>query len=156
MLFADDIVLFRQNYRELENDLEILKNALERRVLKVSRSKTKHLKAGGVNDTEELWLQREKVKRAKNFKYLSSTVSSDGSCEEEVKRKIQAGWLSWKKVSGVLCNSKLSARVKGKMYKSVVRSAMLYEIKTIARTTELPKSMSSKIMGRKRLRSVNL
>ena len=77
------------------------RNALERRGLKVSRSKTKYLKAEDVDDGEELKLQGEKVKRAKNFKYLGLTVSSDGRCEEEVK-KIQAGWMSWKKVSGVL------------------------------------------------------
>ena len=34
MLFADNIVLCRQNYRELEEDLEIWRNALERRGLK--------------------------------------------------------------------------------------------------------------------------
>ena len=37
-------------------------------------------------------------------------------------------------MSGVLCDRKLSARVKGKMYKSVVRPAMLYGIKTVAVT----------------------
>ena len=37
-------------------------------------------------------------------------------------------------MSGVLCDRKLSARVKGKMYKSVVRPAMLYEMKTMAMT----------------------
>ena len=42
--------------------------------------------------------------------------------------------MSWKKVSGVLCDSKLSARVKGKMYKSVVRPAMLYRMETVAVT----------------------
>ena len=50
----------------------------------------------------------------KNFKYLGSTVGSDGRCEEEVRRIIQAGWMSWKKVSGVVCGKKLSAKVKGK------------------------------------------
>ena len=30
MMFADDIVLSRQNYRELEENLEIWRNALER------------------------------------------------------------------------------------------------------------------------------
>ena len=50
MLFADDIVLSRQNHRELKDDLEIWRNALERRSLKVSRSKTEYLKAGDVND----------------------------------------------------------------------------------------------------------
>ena len=84
MLFADDIVLSRQNHRELEEDLEIWRNALERRGLKVSWSKTEYLRVGGVDDGE-LKLQGEKVKRAKNFKCLGSTVSSDGRCEEEVR-----------------------------------------------------------------------
>ena len=42
--------------------------------------------------------------------------------------------MSWKKVSEVLCDRKLSARVQGKMYKSVVRPAMLYEMETVAVT----------------------
>ena len=106
MLFADDIVLSRQNHRELEDDLEIQKNTLVRRGLKVNRSKTEYLKVGGVDDGEELKLQGEKLKRAKNFKYLGSIVSSNGRCEEGVRRRIQAGWMSWKRVSGVLCDRK--------------------------------------------------
>ena len=47
MLFADDIVLSRQNYRELEEDLEIWRNALERRGLKVSQSKNEYLRVVG-------------------------------------------------------------------------------------------------------------
>ena len=133
MLFADDIVLCRQNHRELEEDLEIWRNALERRGLKVSRSKTEYLRVGSVDDGEELKLQGEKVKKVKNFKYLGSTVSNDGICEE-VRRRFQAGWMSWRKVSGVLCDRKLSAKVKGKMYKSVVRLTMLYGMKMVAVT----------------------
>ena len=68
MLFADDIVLSKQNYRELEDDVEICRNALERRGLKMGRSKTEYLKAGDVDDGEELKLQGEKAKRAKDFK----------------------------------------------------------------------------------------
>ena len=49
----------------------------------MSRSKTEYLKAGDADDGEELKLQGEKLKRAKNFKYLSSTVSSDGRSEEK-------------------------------------------------------------------------
>ena len=53
---------------------------------------------------------------------------------EEVRRRIQAGWMSWRKVSGVLCDRKLSAKIKGKMYKSVVRPTMLYGMETVAVT----------------------
>ena len=35
---------------------------------------------------------------------------------------------------GVLCDRKLSGKVKGKMYKSVVRPAMVYGMETVAVT----------------------
>ena len=100
----------------------------------MSRSNTEYLKIGDVDGGKELKLQGEKVKRAKNFKYLGSIASSNGRCKEEVRRRVQAGWMSWKKVSGVLYDRKLSARVKGKIYKSVVRPAMLYGMETVAVT----------------------
>ena len=37
-------------------------------------------------------------------------------------------------MSGVLCNRKLSTKIKGKMYKSVVRPSMLYGMETVAVT----------------------
>ena len=98
----------------------------------MSRCKTEYLKVGGADVGEELKLERGVVKKFKNFKYLGSTVSSDGRCEEEVRKRIQAGWMSWKKVSRVVCDRKLSATVKGKMYQIVTRPAMLYGIETVA------------------------
>ena len=133
MLFVDDIMLSKQNHRELEGDLENWGNALERRSLKVSLSKTECLKVGGVDDEEELKQYREKVKRAKNFKYLGSTASNNRRCKEKVRRRIQAEWISWKKVSGVLSDRKLSARIMSKIT-SVVRPAMLYGTETVVVT----------------------
>ena len=42
--------------------------------------------------------------------------------------------MSWKNVSGVVCDRKLSAKVKRKMYQSVTRPAMLYGMETVAMT----------------------
>ena len=72
------------------------------------------------------------IKKAKNFKYLDSTISNDARCEEEVRRRIQAGWISRREVSGVLCNKKLSAKVKNKIYKSIFRLTILYGMETVA------------------------
>ena len=66
-LFADGIVVSRQNQREPDDDVEIWRNALERRGLKMNRSKATYFQVGGVDDGKELKLQGEKVKRAKNF-----------------------------------------------------------------------------------------
>ena len=60
------------------------------------------------------------MKKVEIFKYLRSVVNKYESCEEEIMRRIQARWLSWRKISGVLCDRKLLARVRGKMYKRVV------------------------------------
>ena len=50
--------------------------------------------------------------------------------------------MSWRKVSGVLCDRKLSPKVKGKMYKSVVRPAMLYGKETMAVTERQVEKMA--------------
>ena len=57
-----------------------------------------------------------------------------GSVEREVKKRIQAGWSKWRKVSGIICDRKLSTRVKGKVYNTAVRPAMLYGMETVALT----------------------
>ena len=54
---------------------------------------------------------------------------------------MQAGWQSRRRVSGVLCDRKLSARLKGKIYKSVVRPAMLYGMEIVAVTERMEKKM---------------
>ena len=66
------------------------------------------------------------IMRVKSCKYLGSSIGSDGRCEEEVRRMIQVGWMGWKKISGVLCDRKLSAKIKGKMNQSVISLANGY------------------------------
>ena len=64
-----------------------------------------------------------------------------GSCEREVKKRVQAGWNGWRKVSEVICNRRLPARVKGKMYSSVVRPAMMYGLETVEVTKKQVEEM---------------
>ena len=55
----------------LQEVLEVWRNALEKRGLKVSRSKTEYMQATcGVDDGGELRLQGETVKKVEIFKYL--------------------------------------------------------------------------------------
>ena len=59
----------------------------------------------------------------------------------EVKKRVQAGWNGWRRVLGVICDKKLPARVKGKVYSSVVRPAMLYGLETVAVTEKQVEEM---------------
>ena len=78
--------------------------------------------------------------RVKEFKYLRLTVQESGSCEREVKKRVQTGCNRWRKVSGVICDRKLPARVKGKD-SSVVRPAMVYGLETVMVTKKQVEEM---------------
>ena len=141
MLFADDIVICEETREEVEWRLESWKYALERRGMKVSRSKTEYLCINGGNDNETVKMEDTKVPRVKEFKYLGSTVQESGGCERKVRKRVQTGWNGWRRVSGVICDKRLPARVKGKVYSSVVRPAMVYGLETVAVTKKQVEEM---------------
>ena len=86
-------------------------------------------------------MEDAKVPRVKEFKYLGSTVRESGGCEREVKKRVQAGWNGWRRVSGVICDRRLPVRVKGKVYSSVVRPATVYGLETVAVTKKQVEEM---------------
>ena len=126
MLIADDIVICKETREEVEK-----RYALERREMKISRSKTEYLCINGGNDNKTVKMEDIKVPRVKEFKYLGSTVQESDSCERKVKKRMKGGWNEWTKVSGVICDKRLPARVKEKVYSSVVRPATMYGLETV-------------------------
>ena len=74
MLFADDIVICEETREEVEQRIECRRYALERRGMKVSRSKIEYLCINRGNDDEKVKMDNTKVSRVKEFKYLGSTV----------------------------------------------------------------------------------
>ena len=129
MLLADDTVICEETREEVEWRLESWMYALERRGMKVSRSKTEYLCINGGNDDETVKMEDTKVPRVKKFKYLGSTVQESGDCERSAGRMD-----GWRSVSGVICDRRLPARVKGKVYSLVVRPTMVYGLETVAVT----------------------
>ena len=109
--------------------------------MKVSRSKTEYLCINGENDDETVKMENTKVPRVKEFKYLGSTVQESGGCEREVKKRVPAGWKGWRRVSVVICDRRLPARVKEKVYNSVVRPAMVYGLEIVAVTKKQVEEM---------------
>ena len=60
------------------------------------------------------------------FNYLGATLAENGDLDAEITHRIQSGWENWERVSGILCDQRISLRVKGKVYKTVARPAMMY------------------------------
>ena len=80
-----------------------------------------------------------KLKFLRNkFCYFRKTVicrnCTSFQMETEIAKRVGAGWMNWKKCSGVLCDKRMPVKLKGKVYRTVVRPAMLYGAETWATT----------------------
>ena len=51
--------------------------------------------------------------------------------EREINCRIQSGWKAWRELTSVLCDKKMPVKLKGKVYKTAVRPAMLYGMETL-------------------------
>ena len=78
------------------------------------------------NDQDsEIRVVKIKLKRVDKIKYLSSVVNGDRNLDE-IAFTVQAGCVNWRKMSGMLRNHRIKVKVKGKVYKIVVRPAVMY------------------------------
>ncbi|KAK3552127.1 hypothetical protein QTP86_001364 [Hemibagrus guttatus] len=89
MMFADDIVICSESREQVEENLERWRFALERRGMKVSRSKTEYMCVNEREGSGTVRLQGEEVKKVQEFKYLGSTVQSNGECGKEQRADLE-------------------------------------------------------------------
>jgi len=66
------------------------------------------------------------IPRVEKFKYLGSILKARGDIDDDINHRIRVGWQKWKNASGVLCDKKISIRLKGKVYRMIVRLVLLY------------------------------
>ena len=74
------------------------------------------------------------IDRVTHFKYLGTSIEEEGGIENEIAKRVGAGWMNWKKCSGVLCDEMMPVKLNGKVYRTVVRAAMLFGAETWATT----------------------
>ena len=129
MLFTNDIVLIDETREGVNSKLERWRHTLESRGFRVSRSKTKNLHccfSGREGEGGDITIDGVPIPKVKKFRYLGSIVQQNGDIDEDINQRIKVGWLKWKFATGVLCDKRMPVGLKGKVYRTVVRPAMMY------------------------------
>ena len=129
VLYADDIALISEDAEKLEFELEQWRKALEENGLRISRDKTEymHLKFSS-NDSQVrgIHLDGNALRNCSEFKYLGSKIADDGTEDSDIAHRISVGWMKWRSLTGVMCDKRMPLHLKGKIYKTVIRPALLY------------------------------
>ena len=68
----------------------------------------------------------EELPKVDAFKYLGSVIDRDGTSQQDVQSRVWVGWMKWRELTGVLCDKNMPVKMKSKVYRTVVRPAMMY------------------------------
>ena len=72
----------------------------------------------------------DEVETVKDFCYLGDRQNASGGCETAVTARVRIGWMKFRECGELLFGRRFSLKMKGMVYRSSVRSAMLYGSET--------------------------
>ena len=84
---------------------------------------------GLVEPVEELC---EEVETVRGFCYLGDRVNASGVCEVAVTTRARIGWMKFKECGELLNSKRFSLKMKGMVYQSCVKWAILYGSETFS------------------------
>ncbi|XP_064102677.1 uncharacterized protein LOC135212839 [Macrobrachium nipponense] len=129
VLFADNVVLVTP-IRKKQTGNGVVEKCVGGENLKIGRVKTEFMWMNGGDLGGSINFRGGR--RKKSYIHLGLCVTDCGGMEEEVNHRIQSAWCNLRKTPGVLCDKRLNVKLKGKMYKSIVRPELMYSYETWA------------------------
>lgn len=134
-IYADDVAICSTSRNELEQALNEWKRQLQMGGLMLSVSKTQYMvcnKPGPLEDP--LVIDGQQVTRCDEYKYLGTILHTTGDLEANIQHRIAAAWLKWRELTGVTCDRRMPVKLKGLVYKSMIRPVLTYGSETWAVT----------------------
>ena len=129
LLYADDSALVAHSAEEIQRIVDAFSDASKKFGLKINIKKTEVLYQPNSTRTreEDIMVDGNKLNSVPEFTYLGSTISSDGRIDAEIQRRMAKASASFGRLRQRLWNNHhVSTRVKGKIYRAIVLSTLLY------------------------------
>ena len=127
--FADDLCLLSEAHGDTQMKLEDLINKAEKTGLVINVKKTKALRVN-TSKTDPFTLRGESIEDVDSFIYLGSIVAKDGGVAQDVSQRIRKANGAFVQLYPVWKNSRISTRTKLRIFRSNVKSVLLYGSET--------------------------
>ncbi|KAI5737636.1 hypothetical protein M8J76_015259 [Diaphorina citri] len=120
--FADDVVLFSDNHKDLEHMVNELREQSLLRGLEMNISKTKVMTN---SKKEKIILGQEELKYEETYTYLGQNISIKKHLDEEIHRRINLAWGKYWALKK-LVKGKLPPKIKGEILQTCIFPTLIY------------------------------
>jgi hypothetical protein len=124
LLFADDQVVIALDEDDSNYMMRKLTETYEKWGLKINFDKTKYLVIGG--EGKDMDVNGKTVKVCREFKYLGSVISAEGSSRKDINSRIIQGRQAVQKLNSMWWSDQLNKPTKKRIYNSIVQSILTY------------------------------
>ena len=143
--YADDAVLILTSPRELQKMLNELEKIGKQYKMSINVNKTECLVVTKLEAVPRLtlFLKGNSIKQTEHFRYLGSLILSNGRSPNEIKRRIVLAKQAFIDLGYILCNKKMSFRIRFRLLKCYVWSVFLYGCESWTTTNETIKKVNA-------------
>ncbi|XP_044755011.1 uncharacterized protein LOC123313964 [Coccinella septempunctata] len=126
LFFGDDQVIIANCEEDIDYMLRKLKEEYEKWGLNINMKKTEYLHIGGEQEEEDPSLQLREIRSCKEYKYLGSIISKEGTSDNDIAYRVQQGKKCVRILNSLLWSSQISLNTKMTIYRAIVEPIMTY------------------------------
>ncbi|KAI4465121.1 geranylgeranyl pyrophosphate synthase [Holotrichia oblita] len=125
--FADDIVIFAKNERDLQTNLSIWNTAINDNGMRINKSKTKVMMIGENIERMNIEIDKEKIEQVDHFQYLGVIIDETGTNEADINSRIQKTNKLYYAMNTKFINKKeISKQTKLKVFNAIYRLVLTF------------------------------
>ena len=138
--FADDIALLAQRQTDMQGKTDDAAASAGQIGLEANVPKTKHMRMNS-RSQEAIRLYGTAIEEVDEFPYLGSKMTSDGSCDAEIKSRLSKASQAFGMLKSIWRAGKLSLQTKLRLFKSNVLTTLLYGAESWKMTKTIGKKL---------------
>ena len=125
--FADDLVMFAKNQRDLETNINILNRELSKRGMKINSKKTKTMVISREPKQHKIRLDNEILEQVNSYKYLGVMIGANGSLREEITQRVGKASKVYGQLGQSFINKReLTVKTKLSIFNSIYCPTLMY------------------------------